>query len=1149
MSYGQEALPNGNITPSHTRGEGHLDDFMTLLHARQSAMPTQTGDGTYVPEDPRDHPFSGIEKFLDTVSNLPSTEDLETLKNLIHLRITGEPWDDRKYVMEGLIQLAAKRPSGDPLGTKLTNGFITQLWNDLQHPPQSYLGKEFQYRRADGSGNSILYPHIGAANTPYARSVQPRTVQPAALPDPGVLFDSLLARQKHEPHPSGISSMLFYLATIIIHDLFRTDHQNFANSKTSSYLDLSPLYGSVWEEQEKVRAFQDGKLKPDCFSEVRILSFPPGVGALLIMFNRFHNYVVEQLALIDENGRFSRSKQRDEDLFQTGRLITCGLYVSIILGDYLRTIMNLNRTNAKWMIDPRTDIDNLPKGHGNQVSAEFNLVYRWHSAVSKRDVEFTEEYFQKLFPGKAVEQIEERELLQRLSILENKLLAQDPEERDFHGLERTDGKFSDDDLVKIIKERIEDCGNEFGARTVPSVFKAVEALGIKQARAWNLSTLNEFRKHFNLTTYKTFEEINPDPYVADQLKHLYDHPDNVEIYPGLAVEGKKKVTVPGSGLVPPFTIARALFSDATAVIRGDRFYSIEHTPKQLTNWGYAEQDADMEIDNGCCFYKLFQRAFPNHFRQDSMWAHYPLTIPEEMRKILVDLETIDNYTTDGPKRMPPRKVISSYEAAKNVLGDENTFKVTWGEAIECLGGPAAKEFALVGDGPTNPQSQDLMQRVLYPEGWEAEVKTYFEKITAKLLHDKSHPIANLPQADIIRDIGNLAPLHFISELFCIPIKTPEHPHVPFTEAELYEIMAACYISFFFDPDPEHSFDLRQRARPGLRLLAHEIQTNIVSLRDTGLVSRLLHALPWMHKEHRTLTSYGPECINRLLESGRDVRHLVWTNVIWSAAGIVVHYGALFAQAVEYFLGPGKEHMGRLSELARQDGEDADKELLGYFLEATRLANESGVVREVAQDTTIMDVGKEVKFEIGDRVLVNVKAASRDGTAFENPDTFDPHRDPDSYIHLGFGPGREGLGAPMAKVALTAMFKTVMKLDNLQPMPGPQGQIKKVLRKFGREDGEFRYHLSVGTNSSLGEKVAKVVEGKGNEVVKEEEERKEGYHVYMTNTWDMYFPFPTSECSSKFRCRPKVVILSGLESMLTSFSNESKVDRGYSVLSL
>jgi linoleate 10R-lipoxygenase len=79
------------------------------------------------------------------------------------------------------------------------------------------------------------------------------------------------------------------------------------------------------------------------------------------MFNRFHNYVADQLAVINEANRFKKPdaaltgekkdkalKKYDEDLFQTARLITCGLYINVILLDYLRTIVGLNRVNSSW---------------------------------------------------------------------------------------------------------------------------------------------------------------------------------------------------------------------------------------------------------------------------------------------------------------------------------------------------------------------------------------------------------------------------------------------------------------------------------------------------------------------------------------------------------------------------------------------------------------------------------------------------------------------------------------------------------------------------------------------------------------------------------------------------------------------------------
>jgi hypothetical protein len=126
-------------------------------------------------------------------------------------------------------------------------------------------------------------------------------------------------------------------------------------SKTSSYLDLSPLYGSNQQMQDTIRTFKDGKLKPDCFADKRLLGLPPGVGVLLIMFNRVHNYVCDNLITINENGKFTPPspalegekaaaawKKYDNDLFQTARLITSGLYINITLIDYVRNIVNVS---------------------------------------------------------------------------------------------------------------------------------------------------------------------------------------------------------------------------------------------------------------------------------------------------------------------------------------------------------------------------------------------------------------------------------------------------------------------------------------------------------------------------------------------------------------------------------------------------------------------------------------------------------------------------------------------------------------------------------------------------------------------------------------------------------------------------------------
>jgi hypothetical protein len=64
------------------------------------------------------------------------------------------------------------------------------------------------------------------------------------------------------------------------------------------------LYGKDAEAQKTVRKYERGLLKPDSFAEERLLNQPVGVCIYLIMYNRFHNYVAQQLLEINENSKF-----------------------------------------------------------------------------------------------------------------------------------------------------------------------------------------------------------------------------------------------------------------------------------------------------------------------------------------------------------------------------------------------------------------------------------------------------------------------------------------------------------------------------------------------------------------------------------------------------------------------------------------------------------------------------------------------------------------------------------------------------------------------------------------------------------------------------------------------------------------------------
>jgi len=108
-------------------------------------------------------------------------------------------------------------------------------------------------------------------------------------------------------------------------------------NNTSSYLDLSPLYGTNQEEQNSVRTFKNGLLKPDTYADPRP-SILPGVAVLLIMYNRFHNFAAKTIYQINEKGRFTppadkpkgeQDKWLDEHLFQTARASVVPIYMAM----------------------------------------------------------------------------------------------------------------------------------------------------------------------------------------------------------------------------------------------------------------------------------------------------------------------------------------------------------------------------------------------------------------------------------------------------------------------------------------------------------------------------------------------------------------------------------------------------------------------------------------------------------------------------------------------------------------------------------------------------------------------------------------------------------------------------------------------------
>ncbi len=736
-----------------------------------------------------------LQMLFDQVNRSTLVSDVKLLgqaPNLINSALTGGGLDDRKMLLEQLVTLLASMPVTSPVSRTLSDGLINVVWGQLPHPAVSFMGPENRFRSADGSGNNPMVPQLGASNQPYSKNVTRLHPQMVNLPDPGTVFDLLLARDSFEPHPSGISSLLFNFANIIIHDIFSTTRDLGAQSaynQHSSYLDLQVVYGANHGEQTRVRTGSFGLLKADAIGDWRLAMMPPATAALGVLFSRSHNIIAKRIYEVNEAGRFDdlSDEALDEELFGTARLVNCGLFLNIILRDYIPVILNTN--DSEWYVDPVEVIKNvggpgvLERGMGNSVAAEFSLLYRWHAAVSQADEKWMNEFLQAQFPGKRPEEVTPMEFVGAAAAIKHDFTDTDPSEWNLHDWERdAQGKFSDEVLAKVIKDATAEVAAAFRAHGHPSWFRPIEILGMITARKdWALCTMNEFRNFLGLKTYSSFSEWNPDPKVYKAAEMLYGDIDNLELYPGMMAE-ETKPSMPGSGLCPGYTISRGILSDAAALTRGDRFYTNDFSVSNLTSRGYEYATVPQPGSHGMVG-KLIMSTLPGQFPYNSIYALFPFSIPEKTVRVLKEKRKLEHYDTAYPAAARQWHVVESYSASKDLLEDSRYFVVL----------------------PPMSYDENLIASALHSIArWQDEVTDFYSVNTNMLMKDRS--VAYAPSGgqrivDLL-EVVNTVSAQFTSKLFALPTPGNHGPHLGMAPQDLFATLAkplayAMYGSFDF----------------------------------------------------------------------------------------------------------------------------------------------------------------------------------------------------------------------------------------------------------------------------------------------------------------------------------------------------------------
>ncbi|RYP05383.1 hypothetical protein DL764_003876 [Monosporascus ibericus] len=259
-------------------------------------------------------------------------------------------------------------------------------------PPHSHEGRQLHGR---------FGPSHGSCQHALCEDYTRLSFQGPNLPDPRLLFDSVKARgvgKSFREHPNKLSSMMFCLPTIITPEVFQTDPWNRNFNLTSS--------------------INEG--------------------------GRFTNP-----GSTDDHMSWGAWKKYGNQLFQTWRLVTCGLYVNTVSAD--------DPGPEPLVVDLGPRPPAILWGDENWITKDLRCKLDRAVDPARTSVDEVKQAlarYQQTIPG-------------------------NPEERGFVGLRRgDDGTYSDNDLVGILTASIENVAGAFGADQVPNSLGGIEILGI-----------------------------------------------------------------------------------------------------------------------------------------------------------------------------------------------------------------------------------------------------------------------------------------------------------------------------------------------------------------------------------------------------------------------------------------------------------------------------------------------------------------------------------------------------------------------------------------------------------------------------------------------------------------------------------------------
>lgn len=395
-------------------------------------------------------------------------------------------------------------------------------------------------------------PHPWSTASDYTswKSLTDKTYQSRQLPaaDFGPLPDveevkALFQRAAGKQRFSDKSTCLFPAFAQYLTDGFirtQSNPRNTAKTTSNHEIDLCPLYGRTELQTNALRLLDQtsgrrGRLISQMINgeewspyyylrdgsgpDPKFLALDPPLGLtgvpvarLLTLFaiggdraNSTPFTAMMNTLLLREHNRVARELERqnplwdDERVFQTARNIMIPMFIKIVVEQYIN---HITPAPFNLVVDPSvawTANWNRP----NWMTAEFSLLYRWHSLMPDAIQ----------WPDGAIP-------LQNF-ILDNTRLLSVP-----------------GGLAGAFLAAAGQPSAELGAFNTGDALLMIEQLAIQQGRDNRLASYNSYRVAYGRQPAEDFGDISSNPDVVSLLTAIYSDVDKVEFYPGLFAEDR-----------------------------------------------------------------------------------------------------------------------------------------------------------------------------------------------------------------------------------------------------------------------------------------------------------------------------------------------------------------------------------------------------------------------------------------------------------------------------------------------------------------------------------------------------------------------------------------------------------------------------------